>query len=374
VPGSISADDAGATNERAATATRGDTYYDQRLRSWKRELGDRAEARTSIHEDELEWVTTPQDARVALLVSPDTGFDTWGVETSVAEIPVGWHTGRHRHGEEAIYVISGSGFVVVDDRRYDFFPGTTIGIPYGAAHQLYNTGTDAVRYLSATPFPLERFVRLHRLEQLEETGPTDSIPSLPSSSTGYDTNDRRIRLLWEDARYRDGRVTLLSSLHAKLRAGVDLSRSNEDGAPKATGGNAKVATGIGHHSARVHLMDRYGRTDFPNRLVFISGFLIEEPGARSGRHAHMDAIIYVVQGRGHSVVDGQHIPWKAGTTLHVRGPQIQHQHFNTGSERSFLLRIASGLRPDLETATADVFPYLWFEAQGAIDGEAPASR
>ena len=72
-----------------------------------------------------------------------------------AEIPVGWHTGKHLHGEEAIYVESGEGFMVLDDKRYDFFPGTVLHIPYRSKHQLFNTGNAPVGYLSGLAWHLE---------------------------------------------------------------------------------------------------------------------------------------------------------------------------------------------------------------------------
>ena len=70
-------------------------FYRARLQAWDDRQEQRRVARTSLHEEELTWMSTVQDARFALLVSPETGFDTWGIETSVAEILPGWHTGRH---------------------------------------------------------------------------------------------------------------------------------------------------------------------------------------------------------------------------------------------------------------------------------------
>jgi gentisate 1,2-dioxygenase len=78
----------------------------------------------------------------------------------------------------------------------------------------------------------------------------------------------------------------------------------------------------------------------------------------------MEAVLYVLAGRGYSVVDGSRHPWEAGTSLHVQGPQTSHQHFSDGPEPSVMLRIASGLRPSLENAVADVFPKQWFEGRG----------
>ena len=47
----------------------------------------KAESRTSIHEEELEWVETDQDFRVALMAAPENGFATWGSEYIISEIP-----------------------------------------------------------------------------------------------------------------------------------------------------------------------------------------------------------------------------------------------------------------------------------------------
>jgi hypothetical protein len=72
--------------------------------------------------------------------------------------------------------------------------------------------------------------------------------------------------------------------------------------------------------------------------------LMDAPRSYGGRHAHMEAIIYVISGEGYTEMDGEHVPWRAGSTYHISGPQVPHQHFNTGTEPSVLLRIASGIR------------------------------
>lgn len=62
------------------------------------------------------------------------------------------------------------------------------------------------------------------------------------------------------------------------------------------------------------------------------------PGGRSGKHRHTnEAVIYIVQGRGYSILqkeDGPEIKleWKEGD---VFSPPLNawHQHFNTDSER-----------------------------------------
>src|SRR5437764_9828717 len=93
---------------------------------------------------DLQWVRTPQDYRAALMIAPETGFPTGGSVLMRAEIPVGWHTGAHLHGEEAIYIERGQGTLVLDGGRYEFRPGTILHIPYRSQHQLVNTGAEPV--------------------------------------------------------------------------------------------------------------------------------------------------------------------------------------------------------------------------------------
>src|SRR6266508_4442151 len=121
----------------------------------------------------LEWVRTRQDARAALMIAPETGFPTGGSALMKAEIPVGWHTGKHLHGEEAIYVEQGEGFMILDDKRYDFFPGTIFHIPYRSTHQLFNSGKAPVGYLSGLAWHLEADVYMGKIAQLEECGEND---------------------------------------------------------------------------------------------------------------------------------------------------------------------------------------------------------
>src|SRR3712207_290186 len=122
---------------------------------------------------DLVWERTRQDFKAALMIAPETGFTTGGSLLMKAEIPVGWHTGKHAHGEEAIFVESGRGLLVLDDRRYDFKPRTIFHIPYRSPHQLFNTGDEPVVYLSGLAWPLEAAVYLGKIEQLEDAGEND---------------------------------------------------------------------------------------------------------------------------------------------------------------------------------------------------------
>lgn len=67
--------------------------------------------------------------------------------------------------------------------------------------------------------------------------------------------------------------------------------------------------------------------DLPTRAVSMTIGGID-PGDRTRNHRHTyETIIYVLRGRGHSVVEGRRLDWEAGDALLV--PRwAWHQHFN----------------------------------------------
>jgi quercetin dioxygenase-like cupin family protein len=57
---------------------------------------------------------------------------------------------------------------------------------------------------------------------------------------------------------------------------------------------------------------------------------------RSGRHRHQGGlVIYVIDGRGYSVVDGERVEWEKGdlVLLPMRENGVEHQHFNSDPTR-----------------------------------------
>src|SRR5260370_29766597 len=116
------------------------TFYDDWLEMWDQANAEKQGARKVTHEEDIEWVETVQDYKVGLLIALELGFRTWGTESLIAEIPSGCHTGKHKHGEESIHIVQGSGFSIIDEVRYDWKTGSTLVVPFGAVHQHFNTG------------------------------------------------------------------------------------------------------------------------------------------------------------------------------------------------------------------------------------------
>jgi quercetin dioxygenase-like cupin family protein len=254
---------------------------------------------------DLVWVATRQDARAALMIAPETGFPTGGSALLKAEIPAGWHTGRHAHGEEAIFIERGSGLLLLDGRWYPFFPRTIFHIPYRSTHQLFNTGDEPVVYLSGLAFHLEAAVHLGQIEQFQDAGPNTGHFPEPESSQAWPVDGRRI-VMYED----------------------QYERSKET-----------------KHGATYFLMGRTGRQNgFRSTAVAISSVFVELPRSKSHSHAHPEAYLYALQGRGYSRIGDQQYTWAQGDAVHVPPGMLHHQHFNPTDQETLELRFEFGIR------------------------------
>jgi len=290
-------------------------FYDR----WLATGDELAEAmRTSpgvSHDADRPWEESRQDAKVKLMLADELGFPMMGGVVLKAEIPVGAHTGRHVHGEEAIFVLSGTGFVDIRGHRFDVRQGSAVQIPYRADHRLVNTGDEPLLYVSALAFPLERFVKLASLQQLEDWGPnTDADLALGPESGHSLPEDRRVIIHLDEA---------------------PMEAPEEPTASLAAYKNQ-------HYNVR-YLQMRTNGFAWPNEVAMTHVF--EEPaGYHAGRHQHLEAVLYVLDGDGYSEVDGVEERWAGGDVLHVPPSFAVHEHYNLGEHSYRLLRIQFGIR------------------------------
>ena len=257
---------------------------------------------------ELNWVRTRQDHKAALMIAPETGFPTGGSLLMKAEIPIGWHTGKHVHGEEAIYIERGQGFLLLDGERFDFQKGTIFHIPYRASHQLFNTDNEPVVYISGLAWPLEAAIYMGRMEQIEDAGQNDPaiLARASEEKSQYWTLDgRRI------------------SMHEKQ---FELSDETK-------------------HGATYYLMGIHGdRNGFKVKAVRISSIFVDLPHSKSHSHAHPEAYLYALEGSGYSEIDGKRYEWVQGDAIHVPPGMLHHQHFNPYDTEMRELRFEFGIR------------------------------
>lgn len=303
---------------------------------------------------DLSWIETPNEHQVAMLIGRQVGFPTQGTNLCKVIIPAGCHTGRQRHGEEAIHIVSGAGFLVVDGRRYDFHEGTTIHIPYMSDHQLFNTGTADVIYVSASSIDLDLYAMLGRLEQIEEKG-TNALAfdaQFPAVGGQFDLDGRRITLHLEDA--PDEQKRREEARLAAERGETDGSaghggREHGHGAHGHGGGRRKQNENPHRHGAIYILMGggespSDERNGFTAVSVAMTNIFEEVPHTSSHCHSHTEAVLYVLEGVGFSEIDHEHYDWEAGDAVHVPPKMTRHEHFNPSDKRTRTLRIEYGIR------------------------------
>lgn len=306
---------------------------------------------------DLVWIETPNDHRLAMLIGPQVGFPTSGTNLCKAAIPAGHHSGRHRHGEEAIHVLSGSGAIVVDGRRYDFHAGTTIHVPFMSEHQLFNTGDDDVVYVSASSMDLDLFVRLGRLEQLEEKGRNEPGlgPRLPAEDGQFDGLGRRIALHLEDAPDEQRRREELRRAAAERGEAPHDDHAGHGHAGHAGHGSGdrqgtRSGTENPHRHGAIYILMGGGespseeRNGFTAVSVAMTNIFEEVPHTSSHCHSHTEAVLYVLEGVGFSEIDFEHYDWEAGDAVHVPPKMTRHEHFNPSDRRTRTLRIEYGIR------------------------------
>lgn len=298
---------------------------------------------------DLRWVETPNEHRVAMLIGPQVGFPTQGTNLCKVAVPAGCHTGRQRHGEEAIHVLSGSGFAVVDGRRYAFHAGTTLHVPYMSEHQLFNTGDGEVVYVTASAMDLDLFVKLGRLEQLEDKGenPPDLAARFPAEDGQFDAKGRRIALHLEDA--PDEQKRREEARKAAAAAGAEHGHGHGNGHGHGKHGGRHGSDNPHRHGAIYILMGggespSDERNGFTAVSVAMTNIFEEVPHTSSHCHSHTEAVLYVLEGVGFSEIDDEHYDWEAGDAVHVPPKMTRHEHFNPSDQRTRTLRIEYGIR------------------------------
>ena len=76
------------------------------------------------------------------------------------------------------------------------------------------------------------------------------------------------------------------------------------------------------------------------------------PNSNDRKHRHTyETIVFVLEGSGYSVVEGDRVEWKAGDALHIP-PWAWHQHFNSDPDKE--VKFLSGTNAPLLQSVGDV--------------------
>ncbi|HEX9879149.1 MAG TPA: cupin domain-containing protein [Candidatus Binatia bacterium] len=117
---------------------------------------------------EIRFEATPM-GRIAYVIDPRTGFVMRVLGTLLAEILPGKSSGAHQHMyEEVNYVLSGEGYSIIEDKRYDWGKGDVLCLPVFSWHQHFNTGKEPARFLVHHNRPLMENLGFMYVQQGEE--------------------------------------------------------------------------------------------------------------------------------------------------------------------------------------------------------------
>jgi quercetin dioxygenase-like cupin family protein len=100
----------------------------------------------SVHEDDVEKLGLP-GRTLRWLVSKDAVYAAHCSACVVQLAPGDKVTPAHSHpnSEEVIYIIRGSGRVLIEGEVTPVRAGTTVLFPKGAVHMLHNSGTEEMK-------------------------------------------------------------------------------------------------------------------------------------------------------------------------------------------------------------------------------------
>ena len=107
-----------------------------------------------INQAELEWenwedpdIAAKSPVRWKLLITSERCHSS-GIVTGIAEVPPDVSLLLHHHEpEETYYVISGNGYMKIDDYEGHLVPGAAVYIPPNSKHTVRCTGTEPLVFI-----------------------------------------------------------------------------------------------------------------------------------------------------------------------------------------------------------------------------------
>lgn len=131
--------------------------YSNRLRRLAGASNAFGESRVITAYDDINFRVSPRGARSGFLIDSSIGHRTQGLTAVIHQLAPGLYQSRHRHGGEAwLYGVTGHGYSVIDDVRYDWGPGDLVVVDHWAWHQHFN-GSDT---------ELASLIRIHNFDTL----------------------------------------------------------------------------------------------------------------------------------------------------------------------------------------------------------------
>jgi quercetin dioxygenase-like cupin family protein len=297
--------------------------------------GERAAAEREIAAQERRRATPPVVRReqitfeassfkgldIGYVIAPHLGIEVNNITLEIHRLQPGARTETRRHYEAVCHVLNGRGYTVIDGTRYDWEPHDSFHLQNGARFQHFNLDPERPAHiLVAQAAPIIEKVTPHALVSKGDSysdPPDDFRPEHPFTgervTVGYVDGEK-----WMSHLQAAGHDRRQRRLEEQKSARVFLKASD-----------AVIERSQHRGDWKVGLVDRH--IGFMNRVLAMYVHQMP-PGSHTETHKHGEAIVFVLSGRGHSIVDGEHHQWQAGDCIFVK-PGQWHQHFNGDPDR-----------------------------------------
>ncbi|MPZ13259.1 MAG: cupin domain-containing protein [Chloroflexi bacterium] len=332
-------------------ATHYDVQMDRRVadvEEWERNR------KVMAHGRNLVMTHSPlRNARYGTLVGLGGQCPSRVIDTRIIEVAPGQRTSTHRHVHTAeLLVLDGEGYTVVNDRQFRWSTWDAFYIPANAWHYTVNTGSTPARFVSISDAPLFDLFNMDRIDDIGQAEPPG--PFFP------DTELQRL------AQTVEGRAP--SEYERAILAAAENERH--------------LATGtlVTHFQDQTLLLNKKGtKSTF---LVDISQgyhgtqlsmvmFQIA-PGGWQSKHRHGgEAVLYCVDGRGYSIVDGERHDWEAGDAVLV-SKWCWHQHFNADPDNVAVIIRMHMWESQYKLMSFCLYPLPMYEEPARLDGSDPS--
>ncbi len=282
-------------------------YLVQRKRRWEFLDDWRERRREAAPAANVRMEGSPlRGARVGVLVGDEAAVPTRFIDARIIELAPRSVTSTHRHAHDAVlFVVEGSGESEIGAETYRWGRHDALHTPAHVWHRHRNESDRPARLVAITDAPLVRTLALSRIEDAGDRAPAAEEPPARRASSGESAYEREVEAAaaaWEERS---------SARRHTPFAEVVLRES-----PKGSRSALLVDRSLGY------------RTTGLSMAMFVIS-----PGKAQSKHRHPgEAILYIVDGEGHSVIDGRRYEWRTGDAMLVNH-WSWHQHFNASRER-----------------------------------------
>ncbi len=253
-----------------------------------------------------------RNAGVGVLVGSEANVPTRTIDARIIELDPRSATSTHRHAHDAIlFVVDGSGESEIGGETYRWGRYDALHTPAHVWHRHRNSGARPARLLAITDAPLVATLGLSRIEDAGDTRPTADLAGDAATTSAASAYERELAAAASASRER-----------ARARRHTRLSDVELRVGPKG--------------SASALLVDR----SLGFRTTGLSMAKFEIPaGKAQSKHRHPgEAILYIVEGRGHSVIGDRRHEWRTGDAILVNH-WSWHQHFNDSERPATVIRM-----------------------------------